>query len=529
MAKIVSKASLVLGTNLKLHVADKSGTDISITKVGSVLTIASATANFTGSSETAGIVNRGIIVGDLIKLSHTASALNEGLTATVTTASGTSLTADIVSGTGATEGAASLINITTFKKTYEFLEAGGLSFVDGVQGLILASKLVDLWDASDLDKYDRVFASIEPRAKSIASVNGWEHHNTSTLNAIRDTALEVRPSATGAATKIYALFRSTSNAHESTDQMTVWPGTDAEMTAPTNFVMTGYANQLALIYDYNGGTPVDNRGTWYTRLAVQYKTIIMESHNVQYAEIYPISAANAIDPKLTISDVTISAGGIYANIDYNLDVDGLESGLVDGISYTFAGHIDADSQANEAVHSKINYLWRQSTDVNADATGPDKRGDKQWPLTTFSGDVFTIKSYINNYKASQRNYLRLVDTTLVTRQWPTAYTLTVNSAALAVGGTFSVIHEDTFGTNVATYLKNDALVDQKDITTLSTKDITIAYSTYTVGGHTANTPLPLRLTYNRPGYIEPDSTAFTFDRDMSVTIQPVADPSYTVA
>lgn len=600
MAKITSKASLVLGTNLKLHIADKSGTDISITKAGSVLTIASATANFTGSSETGGIVNRAIAVGDLIKLSHTTSALNEGLTATVTTASGTSLTANIVSGTGATESAGSLINITTFKKTFEFLEAGGLSFVDGVQGIILASKLVDLWDASDLDKYDRVFASIEPRAKSIAAVNGWEHHNTSTLNAIRDTAMEIRPSATAAATKIYALFRSTSNANEATDQMTFWPSTDAEMTAPNNFVMTGYANQLALIYDYNNGTPIDNRGTWYTRLAVQYKTIIMESHNVQYAEIYPISAANAIDPKLTVSDVTISAGGIYANIDYNmyaavagltatlstgtavvtvasttglhagmtltktsgtgvfgtsayiLSVDnatqftasinhgtagsitftaglnGTEMGLVDGLPYAFYGHIDADSQTNEAVHAKINYLWRQSTNVNVQTT-PAKRGDKQWPLTTFSGDVFTIKSYINSYKASQRNYLRLVDTSLTTRQWPTAYTLTVNSAALAVNGTFSVIHEDTFGTNVATYLKNDAGVDQKDITILSTKDITIAYSTYTNGGHTAGTPIALRLTYNRPGYIEPDSTAFTFDRDMSVTIQPVADPSYTAA
>jgi hypothetical protein len=529
MAKITSKASLVMGTNLKLHITDKGGTDIAISKSGAVLTITNAAVDFTASSEASGIVNKPIVSGDTIKLNHTANALNEGVTATVSAVSAHSITATIVSGTGATEAAGSDISITTFKKTYQFLAASGLSFVDGVQGIILASKLVDMWDATDLDRYDRVFASIEPRAKSIASINGWEPHDTDTLNAIRDTALEIRPSATAAATKIYALFRSTANTHESTDQMTFWYSGDAEMTAPNNFVMTGYANQLALIYDYNAGSPVDHRGTWHTRLAVQYKTIIYESHDLQYAEIYPISAANALDPKLTVADATISAGGIYANIDYNLDVDGLESSSVNGIPYTFAGHIDADNQTNEAVHAKINYLWRQSTNVNADGTGATKRGDKQPPLTAFSGDVFTVNCFVNSYKASQRNYLRLVDTGGTVRQWPTSYTLTVNAAALAVGGTFSLIHEDSFGTSAAVYLKNDATTDQKDITISSSQDTTVAYSTYTTGGHTANTPLALRLTYNRPGYIEPDSVAFTFSGDMSISIQPTADPSYTAS
>jgi hypothetical protein len=529
MAKIISKAGLTLGTNLKLHIADKGGVDIAISKAASVLTITSTTTSFVASSETGGIVNRAIVLGDIIKLSHTASTLNEGVTASVTAVSANSITATILTGTGATEVAGSDINITTFNKTYQFLEAGDLGFVDGVQGIILASKLVDLWDTSDLDKYDRVFASIEPRAKSIASINGWEPHDADTLNAIRDTALEIRPSATGAATKIYALFRSTSNAHEATDQMTFWSGADAELTAPNMFVMTGYANQLALIYDFNGGSPIDKRGTWYTRLAVEYKTIIMESHNVQYAEIYPISAANAIDPKLTLDDDIDFTAGAFTNILYNLDVDSVYSGDVDGTPHNFTGYIDADLQTNEYVHHKIHWLLRQPTNINSDGTGPTKRGDKQYPITSFSGDVFTVQSYLLNYKASQRNNLRVVDNADAIWMWPTAYTLTVNAASLAVGGTFSVIHEDTFGTSAAVYLKNDLAVDQKDITTTASKDITVAYSTYTTGGHTANTPLALRLTYNRPGFIEPDSTPFVFDRDLAVTIQPTADPSYTAA
>lgn len=530
MAKITSKSALVLGTNLKLHIADKGGTDIAISKAASILTITSSTTNFTGTSEAGGIVNRPIAIGDTITLSHTANALNEGVTAVVSAVGANSMTATIVSGTGATETSGADINIVATKKTWQYLSAGGLSFVDGVQGIILASKFVDMWDASDLDKYDPAFTSIEPRAKSIAAINGWEPHDANTANANRDTAMEIRPSKTAAATKIYALLRSTSNAHAGTDQLTYWYGGDAEMSAPNNFVMTGYANQNVLIYDYNGGAPIDKRGTWFTRLAVEGKTTVMEQHSLNYAEIYPISAANALDPKLTVGDATVAAGGIFANIDFNLDVDSVHSGLVDGAPYNFYGFIDGDSQTNEAVHQKINYLWRQATNVNSDGTGPQKRGDKQWPITSFSGDAFTVKSYMLNYKASQRNNLTLVDTGANNRTWPSIYTLTPTAPALVVGGTFSLIHKDSYGTATPVYLKNEAGTDQRDITIAASQDIVVAYSTYTVGGHVANTPIDLVMTWNRPNVVEPDNTEFTLGpANQSVAMTPTADPSYTAA
>lgn len=528
MAKIATKAGLVLGTNLKLHVADKGGTDIAISKAGAILTITSSTTNFTGSSEVAGIVNRALANGDVIKLSNTTNDLNEGVTATVTAVGANSITATIVTGTGATEGAGANINIVAFKKTYQFLAASGLSFVDGVQGLTFVSKMVDLWDTTDLDKYDPAFTSIEPRAKSVASINGWEWHDTNTFNAIRDTALETRVSKTSAAVKICALLRSTANSHAPTDQIKYWYSGDAEITAPNAFVMTGYANQLVLIYDYNGGTPIDKRGTWYTRLAEEGKTIVMETHSLNYAEIYPISAANAIDPKLIVSDVTIAAGGIFANIDFNLDVDSVYSGTVNGTPYNFYGFVDGDGKTNEAVHQKLNYLWRQSTNVNSDGTGPVKRGDKQPPISSFSGDAFTLKSYLTNYNSSQRNYLTLVDLTSTNRAWPAIYTLTITSPALSLGGTMSLIHKETHGTADPVYLDNEAVQEQKDKSILASYDIVVAYSTYNKGGHIPNTPIELILTWNRPGFIEPDNIEVILGAaNKSQAITPTADPSYT--
>lgn len=528
MAKITSKANLLLGTNLFLHVVEKNGTDISVTKAGEVITLASTTTDFVATSTTSGIVSRGIVIGDTIKLARTTNAANEQLEILVTAAGANEVVGTIVTGVGATEIAGSSINITGFKKTYEFVEAGALDFIDGVSGIILNSVLVDLWDTQDLDRFLAPFNSIEPRAKSIASINGWEPHNLSTTNAIRDTALEIRPTQTAAPTQIYCLPRSTSDCHAPTDQITLWPASQAEIDAPLEFVMTGYANQLIKIYD--SVEAIDLRGTWYTRLAEEGKTIIMEQHLFNYAEIYPISAANGIDPKLIALDGSVGAGGVWANVDYFLALSEEYLGDVDGIDYTFRGYVEGDGRTNEIVHEKLNYLWRQPTNINSDGTGPVLRGDKQWPISEFSGDAFSVNAYLLNYNPAQRNNLTLFDVGSVARRWPAIYAITVVSPAITLGGTMSVIHENTVGTNTPVYLVDEDAVSIKDLSIIASRGIIVAYSTYNNGGHTPNQPINLRLTWNRPGFVEPGSSLFTLGAaNQTVAITPTADPSYTVA
>ncbi len=535
MAKITSKASLVMGTNVKLHIADKGGTDIVIADNGDgTVTITSSTTDFSASSEASGVVNRPIAIGDRLTLGHTGEAGNEGYQCDVTAVSANSITGDDVSGAATNESATADINVIALKKTYQFLEAGGLSFIDGVQGIVFASWAVDLWDTADLDKYPSMFTSIEPRAKSMANKDGWEPHDSSTLNAIRDTALEVRPDATSAYLRSYALLRATGNLNEATDQMTVWPDTDAWDDAPADAVMTGYLNQLFLIHDVPNS--IDNRGSWFTRCAEAGKTIVMEEHNLQYAEIYPVSANNALDPKLsddggtphhTDGEIALAP---YTNILFYSDVDGVYEGDVDGSSKNFAGYIDGDSKTHEQCHEKTNYLLRQSTNINSDGTGSDMRGDKQWPKTTFSGDVFTVQCYLLNYPAAQRNNLRVVDTLDVVWKWPVSSSLTVLGAAILIGGTFTLYHKDTFGASDATVLENESSTPQQDISITGSDGITIAYSTYNVDGHAPNTPIDCVLAWNRPGYVEPGYMDVTITAEnQAVTISPTVDPSYTAA
>ena len=609
MAIINTKAALVIGTNYKLHVVDFQGTDIGIDITGTQIT--SSTTDFTASSEAAGIVKRAVAVGDILDIRNTTNAANEGFTCEVTSVAANALGITVLTGSPVDEVAGADINIQAFLKQWEFLEAGGLDFQDGVDAITWVSEIVDLWDTGNLDIYPKMFTSIEPRAKSMAALNGWEPLNADTLNALRNMAMEIRADATAQASLEYACARSGS-LHETADQFNFWHDLEPEMNAPTAAVMQGYINQMFLIVDRtiedndvegatqanpvsiqsaahnlstgdiisfqdvvgmtelnglqarvtvtdannftldgvdgtgftaytSGGTYfIDKRGTWNFRCLEHGKTHLQEQINVQFAEIYPVASNNDIDPKLAdpgtgtplVADGTISAGGIYANILLNVDADEQYDGNVDGSNYTFRGYVDQDSQTNQTLATKVHYLLRQATDINDDGTGPQIRGDKHPPITLFSGDLLTVDQYYPlNFNASERNNLQVIDTSDTTRSWPKVFTLTITSPALMIGGTFSVIHKDTYGTSGPTYLQNEGSVDQQDIAIAASVDIIIAYSTYNVGGHTANTPIPLVLTWNKPGSGEPDfnDTIVMGAANQTVAITPTADPSYVAA
>lgn len=527
MSKIALKSELVLGTNYKYHLVDFQGVDIVVDVTGG--TITSTTTDFSASSETAGIVKRAVEVGDVIKLSNTTSSANEGVTATVTSVAANSLGVTF-DGAPIDESAGAEINIIAFRKTFQFLEAGALDFVDGVPGIIWASKTVDDWNTGNLDIYDSVFTSIEPRAKSIAAKDGWEPHDLDTLLAIRDTALEIRPDANSAATKIYALPRS-GNLDAATDQFYYWFNGANEMTAPNAAVQTGSINQLVLIFDAGGS---NERGVWNFRCLEKDKTHLQEQIDMQFAEIYTVGSGNGLDPKLSttpVLDSTVSAGGIYANIVISVDVDSIYSGDVDGTFNEFKGFVDNDAQTLQVTHVKVHYQLRQPTNINDDGAGPPLRGDKQPPITSYLGQELTFNDYYPlNYSNSERNNIKVINTAGNPLTWPKGMTLTIVPDALATGGTFTVTHEDTFGASNATFLQNELNAQQRDIAMPAAVGIPIAYSTYNVDGHTSGTPIPVRISYNKPGAIEPRNVKVILEgNNITVNISSIGDPSYVAA
>ena len=94
-------------------------------------------------------------------------------------------------------------------------------------------------------------------------------------------------------------------------------------------------------------------------------------------------------------------------------------------------------------------------------------------------------------------------------------------------GTFSVIHQNTHGTDTVVYLQDESSANQKDVLVDATpKYITIAYSGYAVDGHTPGDPIAVVLAWNNKGVVEPDNDNFTISGDHSFSIPAKADPSY---
>jgi hypothetical protein len=55
----------------------------------------------------------------------------------------------------------------------------------------------------------------------------------------------------------------------------------------------------------------------------------------------------------------------------------------------------------------------------------------------------------------------------------------------------------------------------------------VAYSTYNVDGHSPGTPIDVIVSYNRPGFIEPDNVeAQLSGANLTVALALTADPSY---
>ena len=165
-----------------------------------------------------------------------------------------------------------------------------------------------------------------------------------------------------------------------------------------------------------------------------------------------------------------------------------------------------------------------------------RRGDKQFPLTSFVGEVFTIQGFGANHASSDQNNLRFVDLTLTVRQYNTiaAFALLLGAAFAAASPTpvVTVWVADTHGGLAAdAVVVDDASatpLQDVPLSTISTS-ISFAYSTYSGGGHTPGTDLEILISYNQPGVAEADLFGpFTIQPNTTQGFQlsPRLDPSY---
>ncbi len=295
--------------------------------------------------------------------------------------------------------ATNILRFDTALKTIELVEGGAFTFLDGVTGQCLFSKIKEVIKAdATLIKYDLPVREMI-HDESMELIAGWTFKNANTLKSVRDCGVAYVNTA-GVTTAEYACFVTLGavSAGTSTAEMYLAQSSATDATTSTfTHLVTGSTfgvNELVQIYsDTNGdGAPdfdlrsyakIFLRRAGYTfdessNLDIGYPTLTYKKYN------FPIT--HAVDAGVTVDDVTLSG---YTGLAITWYAAAQDTTL-DGTTH-FNVHVDvaANGKTHDEVYSWVQYQLRQSADIDAGAG--DRTGKVAAALVFMDGATLKTK------------------------------------------------------------------------------------------------------------------------------------------
>lgn len=523
MVKLDSASQLV-ATNFQIETVDlDQRTTLEITSATSIIT--DTAAEFLTAD---GV---GFAVGDIVRISFLdASNTNNG-TARITAVTANSITIADHSGTLTDQATGQPGNIHRIKKTFAFVEANGLNFVDGVSLGAIASKLYDLFDAGGLEKFDPPIQETEPRAKVITFRNGWEPANIATLNAIRDGAIRILDGVTGQVVREYANVESgilLPGPLLGTHPVKYWfreaTGIDTfDLTTPLDSVTTDYINQLILIRDVpNAIDRTTEDFQLFLKMAVPGFTIDVRNLNEELGltnlapERYRTGLNIALDLKLAdvngnplTPDTEIATQEPYISFSYTRNTPPLTRNI-EGVDYTFTPIINRAGGTKEQIHEWLHWLARQNTDIDSGAG--TLLGVYSPAISSFLGEQITFQGYADGTPATENNDTVHVDDTGTARRTAQEASFTIDFRVDPFLDTetadFKVFLAQAYNTDGATVIRDKN--DQPMEGTIAGNEAvaySISFSTFDQQGHTPGNPIPIIITLSSPNRLVPDSSS----------------------
>ncbi len=196
-------------------------------------------------------------------------------------------------------------------------------------------------------------------------------------------------------------------------------------------------------------------------------------------------------------------------------------------SYPFNIVVNANRATLQQVYTKVQYLLRQSTNINT--SGASHIGKTTPIMMNFVGSqlVSTIGVFIDNVLATDVNNITLTDNSGVARLYPyqSAGTVTFNSFLVGAGSSYRMLYADDFATTV----KDNNGVDITGVVTASGISFSYDYDGNIQGGRTAGTNRAVVLLGINPGFGKYASSTGTLTRTKGISISLVAeqDRSYS--
>lgn len=428
------------------------------------------------------------------------------------------------------------LTIDTTAKTFTLNVAGNLVAKDGVSLQALYSKFVQLWETTAYNKFEFGFYAIDALSGQFQigtngqTFNGWKPSNDATRQMLRDGGWS-EYSSTGVLNRQYVGIVSLGDVNTGAQlyyQKTLG-GTAID------FTFDDEVNEGIQIYGDATNGNFDNRTYFkgYVReQGKKYKDSILADTGKTStgANIVNLLLSNEDDLKIQDSDANVSTIAPYTSIDVEyFGVD--QNRTIGGVSYPFRIIIDGANATAEQIYTKIQYLLRQATDIDAGAGAVV--GKTANLLLNFVGDtlITTTGVYIDNYNTNDVNRLVFTDKNGIARTEPFTATGNLNfNSFLTLGGTgyYRMYFTDLSG--VADYGLTGAItVNDASATgifgtiTSGSISFTFAYDSNTQGGRTAGTDAQVTVVAGNAGSAKPVVTNYTITRATGQGISLVAE------
>jgi len=293
------------------------------------------------------------------------------------------------------------------------LEIAGSLSTDGVSIQALYSFCKEQWKTeSDLIKYPFPIVAITP--EQFEFVDDWIPSGQNTIDLFRDGGFAV--TSAGSSTEEYIGVITLGDVTDAQIYYSQITGTEP----PTgDFVLTGAVNQCVKVYGDADNGAFDYRD-FFTVFAREWQKVYGQADHDDIGvalftyQAYRFPLANSTDLKIgdDATDAHVATGGTgseYTNVDITYYTTG-QARIIGSTTYYFDRIIEGDSQDTQTIYEKIQYLLRQTDDVDEGAgVVSGKTADL---LLTFVGDTLVTKTgvYIDNFAVADTNAIEFYET-----------------------------------------------------------------------------------------------------------------------
>lgn len=429
------------------------------------------------------------------------------------------------------------LTIDEAAKTFTLNAAGNLVAKDGVTLQALYSKFVELWATPSYQDSPFPMYAIDALSGQFqfgtdgATFNGWKPANDTTRQMLRDGGWSEYNAAGQLARQYVGIVGlGTVSAGAQLYYQKVLDGT------ATNFTFTDQCNEGIQVYGDATNGNFDSRvyfKSYVREYGKKYKDSVLADTGKTSTGAFLVNMllSNEDDLKIQANDAAMT-GAPYNGITVSYYTAN-QTRSIGGTNRNFKIIINGNNATLEQIYTKIQYLLRQPTNINASGTAGVKTGKIQYELLRFVGDTLVTSQsvYIDNIQPADSNRIEFYDdsNTLRTNPYTAAGTMTFNAPLQGAGSSYRLIFTtlpgagNDFGESGAVTVNDASGTPITGTISGASISFTFDYDGNVQGGRTAGTDAAVTLIGIRPGSGKYVAASGTLTRSKSIALSLVAE------